>query len=59
MPFVSDSTFSAVILVFSTVDRGSFLDLRKFHEKAVESGVQNFVIVQNKVDLLEEAEVTS
>jgi len=46
----------AVVFAFSTTDRASFDDIKKWHAKVVEEcGNPAMVLVQNKVDLMDDA----
>ena len=58
LKFCANDCESAVVLVFSTIDRESFLAVKRLYAQAHECGVQRFVLVQNKIDKLEETKVT-
>lgn len=50
----------AVVLAFSTIDRDSFLAIRQWKEKvSAEVGSVPMVLIQNKIDLVDQAEITA
>lgn len=51
----------AAVFVFSTVDRESFLEIESWHEKVLSECGEDIVrvLVQNKTDLLDQAQMTS